>query len=544
MEGQNILIVEDEVITAMELQDNLQKFGYNVPAIASTGEDAIALANQIKPNLILMDIVLKGKIDGIVAAERIRQEHDAAVVFLTAYNDDHTFNRAKLSAPYGYLTKPFKTNELRTTLELALIKHQKDLASNEEKSRYDALTGLASRKFLTEQIKQILAEDHTSSQEMAILFLDIDQFKFVNNRLGYAIGDQILQIVAKRLKNEIKSNDIVSRIGGDEFAIVLRDINQSDVRKIADRILKNLAKPIIIDKHELVLSNCIGISLFPSNGKDEVTLFKNADIAMHYAKHTGRNNIQFCTSQMVSTVQHEVCMKNYLHDALHLNKFFIFYQPQIDIKSGTIIGIEALLRLQGANGNMILPEKFISIADETGLIVPIGEWLLFTACAQFKSWNEILRKNVTYQNRPIKLAVNLSARQLIEDNLVESIKRILKKANFSPAQLELEITESPIIADVESSAEVLSQLKEMGISIALDDFGIGYSSLNYFRQFKIDTLKVDQSLIKNIPENKIDSEMIISIIKLAHSLEINVIAEGVETEEQMQFLIIHGCDKA
>lgn len=451
------------------------------------------------------------------------------------------------------------TEELRTHLgemESEIFKRAQEIQEANKQLRsannelehlayFDTLTGLANRKQLNEAIKKALSLASDGQWKVAVMFLDLDQFKLINDTLGHKVGDQLLQVIAKRLSGETQAHDVVARLGGDEFVILLNKIkNPIDVEKIAIRTLQKIKEPIVIDNHKLFISGSIGISLYPENGEDEHILLKHADIAMYAAKQLGRNSYQFCTLEMINYIHKKMILENELRDALQENKFILYYQPQIDLTTGKLSGVEALLRLLRPDGSLLLPKEFIPLTEETGLIVAIGEWVLVTACTQYKQWEKILHQDPTFKDHPLKLGINFSARQLKEPGFLEMIQNRLEKTQFSPANLEFEITEDPIISDIESSAKMLQQLKKMGIHIALDDFGVGYSSLNYLREFHIDTLKIDQSLIHRVPFDKADSQIISSIIKMAHAMQIIVIAEGVETKEQTQFLIEHQCDKA
>lgn len=430
--------------------------------------------------------------------------------------------------------------------EIQATNQQLEMANDELKhiALHDSLTGLANRELLARQIKAIVTTTQKIQRKLAVLFLDIDKFKLVNDTLGHKVGDHLLQIIAKRLMGEVHASDLVARLGGDEFVILLKNVDdREDIEKIAKRILAKSTEPIVVDGHKIFVSSSIGISIFPDDGKDEITLLKYADIAMYHAKHAGRNNFQFCTTGMINDIQQKVSLENRLRDALQHERFILHYQPQIDLKTGEMTGIEVLLRLLDAEGGLIFPSKFISIADETGLIVPIGEWVLRTACMQYKQWEQAFFTNANLSLHPIRLAVNISARQLKEADFVDNVKKILTETGFTPSNLELEITENPIISDIMGSANTLQQLKEIGAHIALDDFGVGYSSLNYLRQFNIDTLKIDQSLMTHVPAESVDGEIISSIIKMAHAMKISVVSEGAETKEQIDFLIKNHCDK-
>lgn len=410
-------------------------------------------------------------------------------------------------------------------------------AKLEKIAHIDILTDLANRKYLTLELTKNLMLAKQNKHKIALMFIDLDQFKLINDTLGHRVGDLLLKIIAQRLTTTVQTKDVVARLGGDEFVILLNDIKDAkDIDQIAQRVLSRIKEPIQIENHKLFVSGSIGISVYPDSGEDEITLLQNADIAMYFAKQSGRNNFQFCTAEMIRFIQKKMDCETELRHALADNKFILYYQPQIDLQSGEITGIETLVRLQRENGKTALPGEFMTIAEESGLIVPIGEWILRNACEQYKHWQLNDKSN-------IRLAVNYSPRQLREPDFLQKTFNILKETKMNTHQIEFEVTERPIIQNMATCAKILRDLKNAGVRLALDDFGVGYSSLNYLRQFNFDTLKIDRSLLQNIPADDTDSEIIASIINMAHAMQIEVIAEGIETPEQTRFLRTHFCDK-
>lgn len=403
-------------------------------------------------------------------------------------------------------------------------------------AHHDSLTGLPNRIMLTEWLKHALARASLAGSELAVLFLDLDQFKLVNDTLGHTVGDELLKATAGRLAGCVRPADMVARLGGDEFVIVLDDVTGSrGAATVAQKIINALAQPLILEQHELVVTPSIGIGLYPDDGGDAETLIKHADVAMYRAKERGRNNYQLFTADMHVRAFERLAMENSLRRALERNEFLLHYQPQIDLGSRRIIGMEALLRWRQPKG-LIPPAQFIPIAEEIGLIIPIGEWVLRTACARNKAWQDA-------GFAPLRVAVNLSARQFRMHNLVAMVRSALTDSGLAAQCLELEITESIAMDHIEETIAKLDELKAMGVGIAMDDFGTGYSSLGYLKRFPIDRLKIDRSFVRDITTDPDDATIAVSIISLAHAMRLEVVAEGVETEAQLAYLSHHGCDE-
>jgi len=401
---------------------------------------------------------------------------------------------------------------------------------------YDPLTDLPNRTLFGDRLKQALAQSQRSKQMLAVLFLDMDRIKVVNDTLGHDIGDKLLKGVARRLKKTLREADTVARLGGDEFMILLPGMEHAeDITKIAEKIMQVLHPPFQVGKHELYMTASIGISVFPFDGKDSETLTKNADAAMYRAKKMGRNNYQIFTPSMEQEVFEQLSMGNNLRRALDIGEFEVHYQPQIDISNGNIVGTEALLRWNHPKFGIIPPSKFIKWAEDTGLIVPIGEWVLRDACRQNKHWQNDGHK-------VLRVAVNLSARQFKQENLVDMIERVLKETALSPLSLELELTESVLMEDPRAAIEVSHQLRSMGIRFSIDDFGTGYSSLDYLKRLPVNNLKMDQSFVQDLVSNPSDRAIAKAVIALGHGLNLAVIAEGVETELQRDLLKSYECD--
>lgn len=795
MSSSKVLVVEDEGIIAMDIRRQLEDFGYQVVATAFSGGQAITLAEQHKPDLVLMDIVLKGDMDGINAAHAISDSLHIPVIFLTAYSDPATLRRAQSTGAYGYLIKPFRPDELHASIEVALYKHQleqklKDseqwfaktlhcisdaviatdiegkirfmnpvaesamgqsleqaidthieqlmtllnensrafienpvprtlksrqvttmdcptllvnhdgtefpvedgaapildddgsllgavmvfrditerrhmetlLRESEERfhsafdlasigmaltavdggflqvnnslteifgyskaelleanlqmlthldhpdnalslrlrqlladelpsfqiemechhkivgkavwtllsaslvrnvddepqyfiiqiqditnrkfaeqqliylANHDPLTGLLNREQFHSRLTQALANVQRHDTKLALMFLDLDRFKLINDTLGHRLGDLLLQAVSDRLSASVRAQDILGRLGGDEFIILVNDVTHvDDVARVAEKTIELLTQPFSLQGHDIVVTASIGISVYPDDGKDGHTLLMNADAAMYLAKERGKNNYQFYTLAMTERSLERMTIERGLRQALANNELRLHYQPQIDLTTGLATSVEALVRWQHPQWGLIYPERFISVAEETGLIVPIGTWVLRTACQQVKTWRD-------HDGPFSSVAVNLSPRQFLENNLYQTVKQTLADTGLNPAALELEITESAIMQDPESTLQVLKQLRELGVRLSIDDFGTGYSSLTYLRQFPVQSVKIDKSFVEDIPSEEGSRTLVSAIIALTHELKLLVVAEGVETEAQLSFLSGQQCD--
>jgi len=788
-----ILIVEDESIVAMDLEGQLEDIGYEVCGISDNGHDAIERAARQRPHLVLMDVVIKGDMDGIETAEEIRRMLNIPVVFLTAYSDKKTVERAVSAAPYGYLTKPFQIKEIRAAIEVALYKAtlEKQLRDSEQwfastlrcvadgviatdsnrhirfinpvaesllgwslkdalgkdieevvtlmdsqsnpldspvrqalnqeaivgiefgarlinrhgekipiddsaapirdeggkvlgavvvfrdvrdriemeeklrqseaqfrnafdfapvgmalvsldnrflqvneaicrllgypeenligesqshfsysgeaikeseylhellsgkspmvqyEKRYktfegkdiwasvsvsllkrdtkpicylcqiydlterkaaefqlarlahiDMLTGLANRARLEHELEQQIMNARRYQKRLAVAFIDLDYFKQVNDSFGHEAGDCLLQAIADRLKAAVRETDTVARLGGDEFVVLLPAIHSDEEALfVIDKIRTELAKPIHITGQEMIVTVSIGVSLFPEDASDARTLLRFADSALYYAKAEGRNNLQFYRSDLTARAQQRLKRTVGLRVALERQEFELYYQPIVSLADGTLMGAEALIRWNHPELGLLLPDEFIPLAEEIGLIVPIGEWVLNQACKEAMRWS---RDGGTFMT----MAVNVSARQFKAGNLVESIDRAIAETGLDPTLLCVEITEQLLLKDTARNVAIISQLKARGVQIAIDDFGTGYSSLSYIKHFRPTKLKIDRSLIRNIATDAGDASIVKAAIAMANSLNLSVIIEGVETIDQKRFLQKEGCQMA
>jgi len=416
-----------------------------------------------------------------------------------------------------------------------------ELKRNEERFQYlathDALTGLPNRLLFGQLLNHALQSARRYNRELAVFFIDLDRFKMINDTLGHDAGDQLLREIARRLDQVLREIDIVARLGGDEYVVLIEEVTeQSQIITVAQKILSAVIKPIVLKDHEYRITASIGISMYPRDGLDEQSLMKNADIAMYLAKEEGKNNFQFYNPNLKSRSFERLTLETNLREALERDEFSLHYQAKLNLKTNAITGVEALIRWQNPALGAISPMQFIPVAEETGLIIPIGRWVLKTACAQNVVWQD--------QGLPkVCMAVNLSMRQLMDDNLMQDIRTALQDSGLAPNLLELEITESMLMQNPERIIRILTEIKNLGIRLAIDDFGTGYSSLAQIRHFPIDTLKVDRSFIHDLSKNSEDKTITEAIIAMGKTLSLTVVAEGVETEEQDAFLRSHACDE-
>ena len=401
---------------------------------------------------------------------------------------------------------------------------------------HDALTDLPNQVLFKDRLKQAISLSHRNNQMQAVMLLNIDRFKTINDSLGYTAGDRLLQSVAQRLTSCVRESDTVARFGGDEFAILLTQIPRAqDAANVARAIKNSLDQAFLFDDQEIFVSSSIGISIYPNDGRDTGGLLKTAGVALDRAKSEGGNSYQFYTAGGTTRALRQLVLESNLRSGVERSEFFLHYQPQVAIKDFHLVGMEALVRWQHPSLGLLYPGEFIPLAEESGIIISLGDWILRAACAQNKAWQDA---GLT----PMRLSVNFSARQFQQPGFIADINQILKDTNLDPRWLELELTESSIMKDPEEAIEKLHELKLMGIKVAIDDFGTGYSSLNYLKRFPIDTLKIDKSFVSDVCKDPHDTSIVRAIINLGHALDLTVIAEGVETKEQLQYLSALECD--
>ena len=662
-----IMLVEDENIIAMDIQQRLEILGYQVVAHVTSGEDAICTAAETKPDLILMDIKIHGPMDGIDAAAKIRVTQDIPVIYLTAFADESTLKRARLTEAFGYLLKPFEDRELHSAIEIALYKHvmEKKLRASEEryvlatqatndgiwdwdlttneifytsrwqnmlgleaedcyaspdewlsrvnpedqerlneaidahlqgltptleceyrimhqdggyrwmlcrglalfdaqlkpyrmagsqsditlrkqleeqlihKAMHDELTGLPNRALFMDRLNIVLEQIQSHRDGgAAVMFLDIDHFKIVNDSLGHAKGDALLVAFSQRLEKCLRPGDTVSRFGGDEFAILVDSIDSIDeVKKIGDRISLSLKKPFLLDGRELFANASIGVVFTDGGNQSAEDMLRDADIAMYHSKNNGRSRYEIFHPEMREHTLKRLQQEGEIRRALRNHEFVLHYQPVFMVESRQVVGFEALIRWQHPTRGLLAPIEFLEVAEQSGLIIQIGEWVLRTACIQAQTWNEA-------RERPLQMAVNLSASQLNDKNLIALVKSVLEESGLAPHCLELELTETTALQNIEYTIKVLQTLRQMGVNIAVDDFGKGYSSLDYIKNLPSNTLKIDRLFISDLSGfgSESESAIVLAMVTMAHQLHLKVTAEGVETEEQLRLLTQMNCD--
>ncbi|WP_114649326.1 EAL domain-containing protein [Pseudothauera hydrothermalis] len=402
-------------------------------------------------------------------------------------------------------------------------------------AHYDGLTGLPNRALLHDRLAHALERARRRHEQVAVLFVDLDRFKNVNDSLGHAVGDELLRAVAGRMEAVLREQDTVARLGGDEFLIVLESLDgPAAAEQVARKVLEALQTPFHLGDHELFIGASIGIALYPNDGQDVSMLVQNADTAMYRAKDCGRNTFQFYTAELAQASRERFELEAGLRRAIERNEFFLEYQPQVDCANGRIIGVEALLRWAHPHLGRIAPDKFIALAEETGLIVPIGRWVLRTACQQAMRWYAA--------GRALQVAINVSGRQITHDDIVAAVRDALAASGLPPAWLELEITEGQMLHDVAQTTRVLEALRALGVTLAIDDFGTGYSSLSYLKRLPLNRLKIDRSFVSGLPDDRDDLSIVATILAMARNLGLEVVAEGVETAAQLHYLREHGCN--
>jgi diguanylate cyclase (GGDEF)-like protein len=404
-------------------------------------------------------------------------------------------------------------------------------------AHYDVLTGLPNRVLFNDRLRQALVDAQRHGRLVGVAFVDLDRFKAVNDSLGHDVGDALLNGVAQRLCDSVRTGDTVARLSGDEFTIILADMrNVDDAARVASKILEAFASPFHINEREVFASPSLGIALFPLDHRTAEGLLRDADIAMYRAKQEGGNSYQFYRTEMTYRAAEKMALETGLRRAIERQELLLKYQPKVDVASGIITGVEALIRWQPQRADLVSPNEFVPLAEEIGLIVPIGEWALNSACAQIRGWQEAGLPNV-------RMAVNLSARQLAQPLLAGTVARVLEENRVEARWLELEITESLLMQNTREAVAMLEELSALGVRLVLDDFGTGYSSLSYLKRFPLHALKIDQSFVRGVPEDKHDAAIASAIIVLAHNLGLCVVAEGVETRSQFEFLREHNCDE-
>ncbi|MEM8721747.1 MAG: EAL domain-containing protein [Cyanobacteria bacterium P01_G01_bin.39] len=569
----NILIVEDELLIAQNIANKLKKLGYKVSKIAATGQAAIASIKQEQPDLILMDIALEGTVDGIEAAGEIKSQFDIPIIFVTAYADDEILERAAEAGCYGYLIKPFRDLELQAVVKIVLRKHQEQSAirhalqstihqySTEYDDIYkDNLTNLPTQFFLRDLFEYLssvaLSEDKEYNPvykinqdgleqpklELIVIYnIVLDRFDKISNFLNKEQQSLVVKEVAQRLAScgdSFDGNGSAIYFSPDNYAMLLAFEDRTMANKCGQKILDSLTASLMIEDQEIYLSPSIGMAFCPYDSTDIEELLQQSEKAVEYAKAQGGNRCQsfsFAFNVRRNRASDELRLEAELHHALERGELELYYQPKVELLHNSIIGAEALLRWNHPRLGRITADKFIHIAEESGLIRTIGEWILSSACRQMQSWHHSGLDN-------LKVSVNLSGSQFKQSDLFHKITQILFHNSLEAQHLGLEVTETTLVENVKVNVQKLNSLKRLGIQIALDDFGTGYASLGYLQQFPFDILKIHSCFTRDIDSNKVSAVIVENIIAMAHQLGLKVVAEGIETEAELNFLRNAQCD--
>lgn len=545
-----ILIVDDEPEVRGVVCDILRK-SYECTE-AGSAEEALAILRGGKFALVVSDIKMGGMSGLEMIPHALASAPDTVVMMMSGEQTiDRAIEAMRLGA-FDYITKPFDIQHVEAAVRRALEHHalleakrlhehhleelvRQRTAELSRLAYYDALTDLPNRTLFEDRLTQ--AQAQPDRRAGGVLLLSLDRFKKINDTLGHAEGHRLLQEVAARLTDCARDGATVARFEGAEFALLLEQIGGPEgVLEVIRRINAALRMPFTLGAQELFVTLSIGVSLYPDDGEDASTLLKNAGAALYRAKEQGGNNYQFYTADMNASALKRLALESSLRRALERVEFEVYYQPQVDVGTGRIVGAEALVRWRHPELGLIPPAEFIPLAEDTGLIVPIGEWVLRVACARCMAWRDAGLAHMS-------VAVNLSARQFQQPYLSEMVFGILRETGLGAHHLELELTESSIMRNAEYAVRALGELKEAGVKIAIDDFGTGYSSLGYLKRLPIDRLKVDKSFVRDVTTDPDDATLVTAIVKLAHNLRLKVVAEGVETEEQLRFLRLLGCDE-
>ena len=547
-----ILIIDDEEQIRSLLIDLLGDT-YNC-SDAGSAEEALAALSQDTFDLVISDIDMGG-MSGLELVPRVHSLAPDTVVVMISGNHDIEFAiKALRVGAFDYISKPIDLRHVEASVERALNHHsvlvekrrykeqlesllQQRTAQVDWLAYYDTVTQLPNRALFEDRLAQAVAIARARSQSLGVLFISLDQFKKVNDSLGHGPGDSLLKEFAERLKSCISKSDTVARFGNDEFALLRSQINgTNDVMETIGSLSQVLKFSFDLPGHELFATASVGVSLFPLDGDDSHTLLKNAGAALYKAKKSGGANYQFYTADMHDLATSRLALETNLRRAITNQEFLVHYQPRVAVDSLAITGVEALVRWQHPQLGLVPPSEFIPLAEDTGLIVPIGEWVLRTACLQGRQWRD-------EGFAPIQIAVNICGRQFHDQDLSQTVIRILDETGLPAANLELELTESSVMQDADFASGVLSRLKSMGIKISIDDFGTGFSSLVSLKRLPIDALKIDRTFVRDATSDSDDAALVMAIITLAHNLRLKVIAEGVETEDQLKFLQLLRCDE-
>jgi diguanylate cyclase (GGDEF)-like protein len=540
-----IMMVDDEPILMAVIEEFLGEAGYENFLAVEDSTKALAILRDREPDLLLLDLVMP-VVDGFEILREVRAHADTRhlpVIVLTSSSDAATKLRALELGATDFLGKPVDSSELVLRLRNTLTVK----AYQDQLAYYDKLTGLPNRTLFVDRLKWALQHADRTLKSAAILNIDLDRFKNINDTLGPRVGDALLAQVASRLTDCIRMDayinysdraelsSSVSRLGGDEFSVIMHEVARvENASYVARRLTQSMVDPFYIDQHEIFLSTSIGIALYPEDGREIDTLMKNVAVATDYAKQQGRNNYQFYSAQLNARSEERLRLETDLRRAIERGQLEIHYQPKIEGSSGRVLGMEALIRWHRSEHGTVMPAEFIPVAEQMGQIIAMGNWLFNEVCRQHREWmNEGIG--------PLKVSVNVSGHQFSDKDLCRFLREALTKYEMDAGNLILEITESVLMGDVEGSIQTLHDIRDLGLSLSIDDFGTGYSSLSYLKQFPVEELKIDRSFIMDLPESRDDKAIVRAIIALADGLDLDLVAEGVETEQQLDFLKQNGC---
>ena len=538
-----ILLVDDRPENLLALESILEPLGQQLVSAAS-GEDALKCLLKQEFALILLDVRMPG-LDGVQTAEHIRARERTShvpIIFMTA-NDSHEEDalRGYAAGAVDYILKPFHPDILRAKIGVFIDLHELRLQAETlaHRALHDSLTGLPNRVLFVDRLEMTLARVERRAAQVAVLFIDLDGFKLVNDRLGHEAGDELLREVARRLSQAVRPSDSVARFGGDEFTVLVEGYaSEAQVLMIAERIRAALDEPFdLAVRGAATIGSSIGIAVASGPGADPEALIREADAAMYRAKRAGGGRQELYDADMRRRASERLRTESALHEAIERREFRVFYQPKVELASGRIHGVEALVRWQHPERGLLGPGEFIPLAEETSLVVPLGAWVLSEALRQAGAW-----RASHPAARDLLMSINLSARQLARNDLCEAVSDALVVAGADPSLLCLEITESVAMEEADDTIASLIQLRGLGIRLAIDDFGSGYSSLSYLRSFPVDILKIDRSFVRGLGDDRRNNSIAGAIVSLAHALELTAIAEGIETVEQLEELRLLGCD--
>ncbi|MBL4712522.1 MAG: EAL domain-containing protein [Gammaproteobacteria bacterium] len=532
-----VVLADDDPSIRLMVRHVLESEDFDIVE-ASDGLEAIKAVEKYHPALILLDAVMPG-IDGFTTCQQIKEKGhtDIPVMMITGLDDDASVERAYEVGAIDFITKPIKwavlKHRVKSVVEKVIAERKVELLAYRDK-----LTGLPNRLLFADRLEQSVIRSERSRTSMALMLVNIDDFKLVNDSFGHAAGDKLIQAVGQLIGRSLRRADTIARLGGDEFAVIIESIDgPEDAISIADNLTTILEHNVRLDDQETYTSASIGIAVYPDDGKDARTLLKNADTAMFRAKESGRHCFQFYTPEMSVNAMERIDLENSLKAAFEKDEFLIHYQPVIDINKNEIVGVEAQLRWQHPEKGMIHPEDFISTVEDSGLIIALGEWLIFSVCKQIRAWHDSGLKDQ-------HVSINLAPRQFIEQDIVALFVQALKENDIEASSLAVEVTERTLIDNLGEVESTLKKLRSMGIQIMLDDFGTGYASLAYLKNYPVSVVKIDREFILGIPENHEDSVIVEAIAGLTRGLKLDLLAEGVETERQLEVLKQLGCQYA